>query len=129
MLHKYHRAVLISYFIVFSLYFFNISIVELYSIVYNITMEYLNSNYIETFVNLQGLLSEQVNEQCNTDFLSFVRLMAPSIVSGFEMGRHIEVISEKLQQIENGEIKRLMVFLPPRSSKSVFVPSYFRHGT
>ena len=104
MLHKYHRAVLISYFIVFYLYFFNISIVELYSIVYNITMEYLNSNYIETFVNLQGLLSEQVNEQCNTDFLSFVRLMAPSIVSGFEMGRHIEVISEKLQQIENGEI-------------------------
>ena len=62
-------------------------------------MEYLNSNYIETFVNLQGLLSEQVNEQCNTDFLSFVRLMAPSIVSGFEMGRPIEVISEKLQQI------------------------------
>ena len=88
-------------------------------------MEYLNSNYIESYINLEGLLSEQVNEQCNMDFLSFVRLMAPTIVSGFEMGRHIEVISDKLQQIENGEIKRLMVFLPPRSSKSVICSKLF----
>ena len=88
-------------------------------------MEYLDSNYIESYINLKGLLSEQVNEQCNTDFLSFVRLMAPSIVSGFEMGRHIEVISDKLQQIESGEIKRLMVFLPPRSSKSVICSKLF----
>ena len=119
LLHKYHEAVLISYLIVFFHYFFNISIVELYSIVYNITMENLNSNYIESYINLQGLLSQQVNNQCNDDFLSFVRLMAPSIVSDFRMGRHIEVISEKLQQVENGELKRLMVFLTPRSSKSV----------
>ena len=102
LLHKYHEAVLISYLIVFFYYFFNISIVELYSIVYNITMENLNSNYIESYINLQGLLSQQVNNQCNDDFLSFVRLMAPSIVSNFRMGRHIEVISEKLQQVENG---------------------------
>ena len=88
-------------------------------------MEYLNSNYIETFVNLQGLLSQQVNTQCNDDFLSFVRLMAPTIVSDFRMGRHIEVISEKLQKVENGEIKRLMVFLPPRSSKSVVCSKLF----
>ena len=88
-------------------------------------MENLNSNYIETFVNLQGLLSQQVNTQCNDDFLSFVRLMAPSIVSDFRMGRHIEVISEKLQKVENGEIKRLMVFLPPRSSKSVVCSKLF----
>ena len=125
LLHKYHEAVLISYLIVFFYYFFNISIVELYSIVYNITMENLNSNYIESYINLQGLLSQQVNNQCNDDFLSFVRLMAPSIVSDFRMGRHIEVISEKLQQVENGELKRLMVFLPPRSSKSVVCSKLF----
>ena len=124
-MHKYHKAVLINYLIVFYYYFFNISIVELYSIVYNITMENLNSNYIDSYINLQGLLSQQVNDQCNTDFLSFVRLMAPSIVSDFRMGRHIEVISEKLQQVENGEIKRLMVFLPPRSSKSVVCSKLF----
>ena len=88
-------------------------------------MEQLNSNYIESYIQLEGLLSQQVNQQCNTDFLSFVRLVAPSLVSGFKMGRHIEVISEKLQQVESGEIKRLMVFLPPRSSKSVVCSKLF----
>ena len=51
--------------------------------------------------------------------------MAPSLVSDFKMGRHIEVISEKLQQLESGKIKRLMVFLPPRSSKSVICSKLF----
>ena len=88
-------------------------------------MEQLNSNYIESYIQLEGLLSQQVNQQCNTDFLSFVRLVAPSLVSGFKMGRHIEVISDKLQQVESGEIKRLMVFLPPRSSKSVICSKLF----
>jgi hypothetical protein len=40
-------------------------------------------------------------------------------------GKHIEVISEKLRQLESGEIKRLMVFLPPRSSKSVICSKLF----
>ena len=85
----------------------------------------LQSNYIESYINLEGLLSQQIELQCNDDFLSFVRLVAPTIVSDFKMGRHIEIISEKLQQVENGEIKRLMVFLPPRSSKSVVCSKLF----
>jgi len=93
--------------------------------VYNSIMENLQNNYIESYIDLQGLLAMQVEEQCNNDFLSFVRLVAPSIVSGFKMGRHIEVISEKLQQVEDGELKRLMVFLPPRSSKSVICSKLF----
>ena len=88
-------------------------------------MENLQNNYIESYIDLQGLLAMQVEEQCNNDFLSFVRLVAPSIVSGFKMGRHIEVISEKLQQVEDGELKRLMVFLPPRSSKSMICSKLF----
>ena len=92
---------------------------------YNSIMENLQNNYIESYIDLQGLLALQVEEQCNNDFLSFVRLVAPSIVSGFKMGRHIEVISEKLQQVEDGELKRLMVFLPPRSSKSVICSKLF----
>ena len=88
-------------------------------------MEYLDSNYIEQYVNLEALLKQNVDTQCNEDFLSFVRLMAPSIVSDFRMGRHIEVISDKLQQVQDGQIKRLMVFLPPRSSKSVVCSKLF----
>lgn len=88
-------------------------------------MEYLDSNYIEQYVNLEALLKQNVDTQCNDDFLSFVRLIAPSIVSDFRMGRHIEVISDKLQQVQDGQIKRLMVFLPPRSSKSVVCSKLF----
>ena len=94
-------------------------------IVYNSVMTNLNSNYIESYIELQGLLSEQVNTQCNEDFLSFIRLMAPTLVSGFKMGRYIEVIADKLQQVEDGDIKRLMVFLPPRSSKSMICSKLF----
>jgi len=124
-LHKYHKAVLISIFIVFILYFISISLVELHSIVYNTTMEYLDSNYIEQYINLEALLKEGVDSQCHDDFLSFVRLVAPSIVSGFRMGNHIKVLSDRLQKVQDGEIKRLMVFLPPRSSKSVVCSKLF----
>ena len=88
-------------------------------------MENLQNNYIESYMNLQHLLYQEVENSCNDDFLSFIRLMAPSLVSGFKMGRHIEVISDKLQQVEEGDIKRLMVFLPPRSSKSMICSKLF----
>ena len=80
---------------------------------------------LKPFIDLNSLLSTKVQQQSKTDFITFVRQMAPSIVSDFKMGRHIEVISEKLQQLETGEIKRLMVFLPPRSSKSVICSKLF----
>ena len=122
-------ALLFSYYDIFFLYFYSKPIVELTNKCYNSTMENLNSNlqnnYIESYINLEALLSQQIELQCNDDFLSFVRLVAPTIVSDFKMGRHIEIISNKLQQVENGEIKRLMVFLPPRSSKSVVCSKLF----
>ena len=64
-------------------------------------------------------------QESKDDFLTFVRQMAPTLVSDFKMGKHIEVISDKLRQLESGEIKRLMVFLPPRSSKSVICSKLF----
>ena len=52
----------------------------------------LEEGYLESFINLKGLLSQKVNQESKSDFLTFVRLMAPSLVSGFKMGKHIEVI-------------------------------------
>jgi len=97
-------------------------------IVYNVTMTNLvetTLNSIEPFINLKDLLEQKVNQQSNTDFLTFVRMLAPMLVSDWKMGRHIEVISNKLQDLENGKLKRLMVFLPPRSSKSVICSKLF----
>jgi hypothetical protein len=71
------------------------------------------------------LLNIKVIQESKDDFLTFVRQMAPTLVSDFKMGKHIEVISDKLRQLESGEIKRLMVFLPPRSSKSVICSKLF----
>ena len=70
-------------------------------------------------LNVKNNLVDLVNKQSQDDFLTFVRAMAPTLVSDWKMGRHIELISDKLQQVVEGKIKRLMVFLPPRSSKSV----------
>ncbi len=78
-----------------------------------------------TLVSLRRSLKELTLRECNTDFLSFVRYVAPTLVTDFHMGRHIEVLSDKLQQVVEGNIKRLMVFLPPRSSKSVVCSKLF----
>ena len=85
----------------------------------------IEENFLDSYINLQTLLSEHVNVSAHTDFLTFVRLVAPSLVSGWKMGRHIELISNKLKDLEEGKIKRLMVFLPPRSSKSVICSKLF----
>ena len=96
-------------------------------IVYNSTMELLESTneYLQPFINLKGLLDNKVDQESRDDFLTFVRRIAPMLVSDWRMGRHIEVISDKLKELEAGEVKRLMVFLPPRSSKSVICSKLF----
>jgi len=94
-------------------------------IVYNYSMNNLEETIIEPYVQLHGLLSQKVNQQSKSDFLTFVRMVAPMLVSDWRMGRHIEVISDKLKELEDGTIKRLMVFLPPRSSKSVICSKLF----
>ena len=76
-------------------------------------------------LNVKNNLVDLVNKQSKDDFLTFVRAMAPTLVSDWKMGRHIELISDKLQQVVEGKIKRLMVFLPPRSSKSVICSKLF----
>ncbi len=47
----------------------------------------------------------------------------------YRHARHTKLICDKLEQVEEGKIKRLMIFLPPRHSKSMSVsetfPSFF----
>ena len=88
-------------------------------------MNNIEDTPLNSFINLKELLSYKVNRESKTDFLTFVRFMAPFLVSNFLMGRHIEIISNKLKELEEGTIKRLMVFLPPRSSKSTICSKLF----
>lgn len=77
------------------------------------------------YETVQRSLRVIASRRANRDFLTYIRMMAPKVVDGFKMGRHIEVIAQKLQMVVDGKIKRLMVFLPPRSSKSVICSKLF----
>jgi hypothetical protein len=61
--------------------------------------------------------------------LNFARtnLIAYAIANwdGYKAGRHSRLIAEKLEAVERGEIKRLMIFMPPRHGKSMLVSEFF----
>ena len=88
-------------------------------------METIETISTSPYINLNHYLDLKITQDSKLDFITFVRKIAPILVSDWKMGRHIEVISEKLKQLESGKIKRLMVFLPPRSSKSVICSKLF----
>ena len=89
------------------------------------TESIINSSDIQSYGNLKKALTDYVYTKSNEDFLTFVRKEAPKIVPEFKMGRHIQVLCHKLQQVVDGKCNRLMVFLPPRSSKSVICSKLF----
>ena len=53
------------------------------------------------------------------DFLSFVKHMWPEFIEG----PHHKIIAEKFNQLSKGKIKRLIVNMPPRHTKSEFASS------
>ena len=76
------------------------------------------------------LLEEQLKkletrEAAQTSFMAYV----DHVYDGFIVGRHHKIIAEKLERIASGDLKRLIVNMPPRHSKSEFasylMPSWF----
>jgi len=63
---------------------------------------------------------EQV-EACQGNFLSFVRSMWPEFIAG----RHHRIMAEKLERVAKGELKRLIINMPPRHTKSEFASFLF----
>ena len=77
------------------------------------------------YTTLKDKLNEYADMRARTDFLTFVKIFAPTLISEFKMGKHIELLCQKLQGVVDGDVKRLMVFLPPRSSKSLICSKLF----
>ena len=50
-----------------------------------------DEDYLLSLIKLNSLLDTQVLENSKNDFLTFVRLLAPTLVSDWRMGKHIEV--------------------------------------
>ena len=62
-------------------------------------------------------LSEKKKQgQVNDDFLSFVKHVWPQFIEG----KHHKKIADKFNKLAKGEIKRLIINMPPRHTKSEF---------
>jgi len=72
-----------------------------------------------------ALLSEleevRGKEESRTDFLTFVNRMWPAFISG----RHHKVMADAFERVANGELKRLIINMPPRHTKSEFASYLF----
>jgi hypothetical protein len=67
--------------------------------------------------------TERWKRKCRTSLLQWSRECVRDF--GFEPARHHEFLIEKLDQVLNGEIDRLMIFMPPGSAKSTYVSEIF----
>ena len=60
-------------------------------------------------------------DACRGGFLTFVRAIWPEFITG----SHHELIAQKLERVASGELKRLIVNMPPRHTKSEFASYLF----
>jgi predicted phage terminase large subunit-like protein len=69
---------------------------------------------------LVGLLSAHSRagkrELASASFMTFVR----TVYDGFIVGEHHKIMGEAFERIANGELKRLIINMPPRHTKSEF---------
>ena len=79
----------------------------------------------ETLLLEEQLKRLETRDLAREKFMSY----AKHVYDGFIEGRHHSIIAEKLELIAQGKLKRLIVNMPPRHSKSEFasylMPSWF----
>jgi len=79
----------------------------------------------ETLLLEEQLKRLETRELARDKFMAY----AKHVYDGFIEGRHHSIIAEKLELIAQGKLKRLIVNMPPRHSKSEFasylMPSWF----
>ena len=65
-----------------------------------------------------GVLAKQKRsiERAQNDFMTFVKRVWPEFIEG----RHHKEIANKFNDLANGKIKRLIINMPPRHTKSEF---------
>ena len=66
-------------------------------------------------------LEYSVQEQAQKNFLPFVRNVWPE----FKEGAHHKIIAKKFEEIASGKLKRLIINMPPRHTKSEFASFLF----
>ena len=70
---------------------------------------------------LDELKSAKTKETAHEDFLGFVKHVWPAFIEG----DHHRVMADAFNRIAKGELKRLIVYMPPRHTKSEFASHLF----
>jgi predicted phage terminase large subunit-like protein len=74
---------------------------------------------------IQRLLELDKEERCRESFIFFVSQMWP----GFISGKHHQIMADAFERVAKGELKRLIINMPPRHTKSEFasylLPAWF----
>ena len=65
---------------------------------------------------LSGISEEEKKEKAKNNFLDFTKHIWPEFIEG----EHHKIIADKFNKLATGEIKRLIVNMPPRHTKSEF---------
>ena len=75
----------------------------------------------EIIALLNELEEAKDKEQSKDDFLTFVKRMWPAFISG----RHHKTMASAFERVASGELKRLIINMPPRHTKSEFASYLF----
>ena len=70
---------------------------------------------------IHQLLEEDKKERCKENFMPFVNQMW----SAFIAGRHHAIMADAFERVANGTLKRLIINMPPRHTKSEFASYLF----
>jgi len=70
---------------------------------------------------LSELEEAKAKENSRTNFLTFVNRMWPSFIAG----RHHSIMADAFERVAKGELKRLIINMPPRHTKSEFASYLF----
>ena len=83
----------------------------------NINISKLPADVRKTFKRYQVMHAEKkIQNKAKQDFLSFVKCVWPDFIEG----SHHRHISKKFNDLASGKLKRLIVNMPPRHTKSEF---------
>jgi predicted phage terminase large subunit-like protein len=70
---------------------------------------------------INTLLQADKRERCRQNFMPFVRQMW----SAFIPGKHHQIMADAFERVARGELKRLIINMPPRHTKSEFASFLF----
>ena len=83
----------------------------------NPNLDLVPEDKLKNYANLLDRVKNLTDaEKAQQDFMSFVKMVWPEFIEG----RHHRIMAKKFNQLAEGKLKRLIVNMPPRHTKSEF---------